>query len=466
MKFLKIRTVVAIVLLLMVLCTTDSVVAQGVSKIFSEIREINDSGITYTQKIVAVGDSATISFSQSSSTTQYVFYYTDVNLPNNVNVAELPQQYEVKDMVILEDRIYFCGQTANANGFIARAKINDLFFSSSFDVDIINNAKSIDKIEVYLRPRDNAVQIVTIGTDANKAQPFFLHSDEAIGWHYDFYYPNNSSETFDDLELNEEYVLSIGTYFDGAQTAIIVRRYEKNNIPNFIQRTYPLLPASYYSPLNKFHAKTIQSGYLAIVGTVIYNDPQLPTTTRAIMLVSDVNNSSMPLLQQQYLEGSQSFDIMIRDLSYHDADGTMLIVSSFPAYPNPNNTYDAVLTWDVSQSTLPTSVMKYYTAVGPVVNPLILLNGVVEYKPYLFAAIGVDNTSDNVNVWYANRQIFSNTYHCSKPLPETLYPMSMGNMEYEPLEQTPDADINWSADSANNYVLPAPIVCSSNNQNQ
>ncbi|MDR1846657.1 MAG: hypothetical protein LBR17_00860 [Bacteroidales bacterium] len=437
----------------------------AISKVFAQTQPIQSEvwnmegikGIPYTQKIIKEDMYTLIAFSQiDTQNNPYVFYRTSIGNAN-IDVAELPPEFKVKDMVILNDTIYFCGYIENSSGFIARAKISDLFYNNYFDFDLISISDSIRKIEVYKRNSDNKIQIVAVGTDTHQID-FFLHSDEVISWSYDIYYNTNYTELVDDLEINDEYVVTVGSvssyYSSPFGTGIIIRRYEKNNIPNndhqmFAQ--YAMIPL-----YDRFQAKTIYGNYLAIVG-VVYNDfhPSYPIKT--LLLIADVMNPTISLPIQQNVDGNFTKDFL-RNLTFYDVDRKMIILESknsgLYSYP-----YDAAIIWDISNIYSPATTIDLYYGLDAN-NNHVFYNGIIEYSPYNFCAIGIlDETAPTeVILWYGDRNTFG-AFNCNAATQEQLVQDNLFIYPFSNVSRFPILHINWQAVNINNYHIDSQIIC-------
>ncbi|MDR1725372.1 MAG: hypothetical protein LBR28_03165 [Bacteroidales bacterium] len=135
--------------------------------------------VPFTQKIIIENSKVSISFSLNQVDAKYEFH-REPFMGTTVEVAQIGQYIEIRDLVVFEDTIYFCGQlTISQMGFIAKAGL-DIFTSGNHFFYPFNvfESKSVDKIEVYRRSTDKAIQIVAIGIDSTTAQQsFFLCSD-------------------------------------------------------------------------------------------------------------------------------------------------------------------------------------------------------------------------------------------------------------------------------------------------
>ncbi|MDR1846748.1 MAG: hypothetical protein LBR17_01340 [Bacteroidales bacterium] len=270
----------------------------------SEVYEIQQDfqSYSYTQKIITMDDDNMIAFSKTNLQNEpYIFYYIRVG-SSNVRAAELNPDFEVKDMVLLKDTIFFCGQFAQHLGFIARAKVSDLF-SNTFEYDVIPDFGSIDKLEAFYRSGDSARQIAAIGTKYNSNFSYLLHSDEAIGWQCDIFYDNTAiPETLDDIELNTKEIVTVGRKSNQSGTAIILTIYDKDNF--YVPPPFIIMEGYFVFALNKLHAKNTEDELLAVSGT--FTDVNT-SQTGTLNIVADMQ--SISITQRQYFDGYNNIDI-------------------------------------------------------------------------------------------------------------------------------------------------------------
>jgi hypothetical protein len=384
----------------------------------SEVKEINTAtGVPYTQKIVALNNDTTIAFTQSiNGNMPYVFYLTPTPLGiTNADVAELVDpNYIVNDVKTLSigsnNLVFFCGEF-KGQGFIARAIITNLFAggTNAFQCNMIQNSVSIDKIEVF--NNTSGIHVVGIGTNVN-GQSFFLDSDMSTNG---LYYCINQNETLDDLTINNQYVITVGRNNNSQMaTDIILRRYDKNNIPaptneiafNFAKSNI----------LHKLHVKTIYNDSIAVVGITDNN------TASTLAMIVDA--TTFGIVKAEYFDGYKYQSIEVRDLTYYPTLKELIILEYTTSQPTATP-MDAAIVWDVVAN--PASSVDIYYGLN-MMNTLLLLNGIVEYQPYNFAAIGIDPNTQLVNIWYGDRSITGN-FNCNKYVKEALIkaPVSKGS---------------------------------------
>ncbi|MDR0789860.1 MAG: hypothetical protein LBO06_03580 [Bacteroidales bacterium] len=417
----------------------------------SEVQEVQQgfNAFAYTQKIVAEDPDDFIAFSQTDlSGEPYVFYFIQVSSQDAI-LAELDPDFAVKDMVLLKDTIYFCGQFAQDMGFIARAQISDLFWNNVFEYDVVPDFASIDKVEAYYRPSDAVLQIAAIGTRYNSTFSYLFHSDEALGWQSEILYDNTATpEILDDLELSTKGVMTVGRKFNLLGTGIIVREYDKDYLMSYfdVMEGYPALYA-----LNKLHMKFTEDEKLAIAGTFINNNT---AQTRTLALIADMY--SINFVAREYFDGYNNTDIDVRDLAYFPADGKALILETTTSTGYPTNPFDAAIEFDVLNP--PSSNVDMYYGVDASGNR-IYYSGIVEYQPFQFAAIGVtDANSGQLVVWLGDRSVYG-VFDCNKPELEILNQDSLTPWATQNLVQQSIAPINWQPSSTHPHNFPLQIIC-------
>ncbi|MDR1847503.1 MAG: hypothetical protein LBR17_05240 [Bacteroidales bacterium] len=417
------------------------------TQIISKVQSVQ--GVTHelysTQKVVMENPTTTIAFSHNFATgNPCTFYRID---SNNVttDVVILDTAFEVKDMVILNNYLYFCGNFKNTTGFIAKANINDLFYNTlQFEYDKIPISISIDKIEAYIY--NNATQIVAIGTDTNVTQPyhpmqFLLHSNEALGWFYRIYYSNDPAERMDDLELTNHYVVTVGKKYTEAGD-FIVRRYDKTNIPINNGTIQPFTE----NAIDNFHCKATQGDDIGIAGTTF----DANANTKTLCLVFDV--VGLTINQSQYINGYQNQNIIIRDMAYDPSDNHILLIEQTPSLQYPIYEY-AVVDWDIYN--IPSLVKMYYSI--PNTNDSLSGICVLDSSNQRFAVVGANIPDAEFFIWYGDRNTINGD--CNIPENEQTQPFSLNSGKLPTSQSTPQININWDTQNVIKTILPIPIIC-------
>jgi hypothetical protein len=426
--------------------------AQSIQSEINEFQGFN--GIAQTQKIITENANTMIAFSKTDlSNNPYVFYRI-INGSVNADIAELPSQFEVKDMAILNDTLYFCGQINGTDGYIAKSYISDLFYNQYFEWDILQpDIASVDKIEAYNRNTDNAIQIVALGTKKSYSNSmYFIHCDEMLGWQYQLYWYWNTYGTdfLDDLEISDKFVITTGRInAQGIGSGITIRVYDRDNISNSYDTMFGYV--NYYA-FNQFHAKIIDNHKLAVVGTANYGIN--PVT---LVMIADITVNPMIHVQTQWFDGYGNHNIKVKDLAYfsnNPNDKKLLILESVSSSMFPNNPFDAVIEYDYT-STYPTTDI-YYSI--DLYNNNLYYNGIVEYQPFQFAAIGtLANYDTPVILWYGDRNQYGN-FSCNIVVQENLndetpISISITSSQFESI------NLVWQNESTNNYSLSISIIC-------
>ena len=111
-------------------------------------------------------------------------YLSKTDLSNMINIF-FTENYDVKDMEIIDDTVFFCGQyVPDVSGFLGWFAINDLFFSpGSIHIDHTLSAyglKELDNIEVF---RDQSGKVHVAGYGLHDIIPNNqYYAFEAIGY--------------------------------------------------------------------------------------------------------------------------------------------------------------------------------------------------------------------------------------------------------------------------------------------
>jgi hypothetical protein len=287
------------------------------------------------------------------------------------------------------------------------------------------------------------MQIACIGVDVNN-QSFFLHLDYGT-LNYEMFYSNYPNEIIDDLEINSQYVVTVGhapSLFSGFD--LVITRYDINVITtnNQLALNFPNDKLLY-----KLHAKTVFNENLAVVGTTDYNGAS------TLMCVFDVINPS--IIKTEWMDGYGNQTIDIRDLAYYPSTKELIILelanTSQSTIPQ-----DAAIVWDVVNPS-PITVNIYYGLQNG--NPL-LLNGICEYMPHHFAAIGIDTSNMNtVSIWYGEVLINVPTSSCNIPVIEqTLSAIKQPSQTYNVVLKIKDV-VNWKQSTTQWYNYPVTPVC-------
>jgi hypothetical protein len=284
------------------------------------------------------------------------------------------------------------------------------------------------------------MQIACIGVDVNN-QSFFLHLDYGT-LNYEMFYSNYPKEIIDDLEINSQYVVTVGhaNSLSAGGSDIIITRYDINNVN--INNQFALNFAQ-ASVLKKLHAKTIHNDFLAVVGATDYNG------AATLAFIFDVINP-LSIPQSEYFIGYKNQNIDVRDLTYYNVDKKMVILGYTTSQPSATP-MDAAIIWDVSL-TPSGAVNIYYGQNANAVN--LLLNGIVEYDAYNFAAIGIDTTNNAINVWYGDRSLTGN-FQCNQGVKDPLQTIPYQFIQPYNVTLTLNNKINWIQETT--YVS-SPLV--------
>ncbi|MDR0789509.1 MAG: hypothetical protein LBO06_01795 [Bacteroidales bacterium] len=372
----------------------------------SVVREISQTGQINTQKIISVNQDTVIILSQTTNG-EFEFYLVGENA-SNVDVAEIPANFEVKDLKVLGGLIYFCGQVTQnnqVNGFVARARIADLFKYSNFKWDTIQNSKSIDKIEVYYY-ESQFVYIVGIGVD-NNGKSLFVHCDEYANWNYYIYQSPYADEIFDDIILkdtvvmypitNLKYVITVGRRNN--EKDIVVRTYYKYNISNTSEHVYHLFANNDELAPYPLHADSLHYKWIAIAG--IIEDVSGNDEKTTAFFVDIAATPSFYMYQTQSFGSYNKGDADIRDIMYSEIDTTLLIVENIPmtSFISPVNSISVV---DARPYLIPppSQVDVFYSDINGDNYPF---NSITELLPYQFITAGINPNNQQINIWRGDR---------------------------------------------------------------
>ncbi len=388
---------------------------QGVGQtpgVQSVVKEIDNTGNIYTQQIEVLKTDKTIILSQSFDQSHFDFYLVDEN-SNIVNQVSIPGQYIVKEFEILDNVIYFCGSIIAgglSDGFIAKAKVQDLFTNAYFNWDIIQTTSIINKIEVY---RDNIKQelshIVGIGLD-KIGQYIFVHCNELNNWNYTLYKSTYITEYFDDILLKEDYsfppsifqnIFIVGRYNNGQR--IVVRKFDMYNISNSENYWYDINTNFQKTASYPLVADSLIYKWIAVAGIVQDINGFEETNIYQIDIFGQPNAPAFAMYQIQSYGNYNIGQAKIRDLMFDGTDiyNYNLLVLEDAVPSSQSNLLNSIYLLNMFPNiSVPYQADVLYSEIGGINYPFNCLSS---FSYYNFIATSIYPNNNNINIWNANR---------------------------------------------------------------
>jgi hypothetical protein len=351
----------------------------------STVNEINRTGAIYTQKVV-VHNNETFILSQNGS--YYEFYRTSTNQSVQILAGRT-----VKDFQMLGNNIYFCG-TDRTQGFLAYSTITDLFAGNFVYDGYIQQSQSINKIQVFYGS-DSKVRIAGVGTDSN-GQSIFVYCNGNNNWAYDIYRSTDAAETFDDIVLKGNYIVTVGRVSSGYTPDAIIRTYDKNNGQRQSQRRL-LNAACGWKYIQPLLADTIGGKSIAIVGKATDTNDDDFITSATLVDVTSFTGTTWCFGSDKYMANYGEYKF-IKDVKYSPIDKKLLILEDHPYMYSPI-LLSTVIVLDIAQPATGHADM-YHSSVS---NKDYKFNSLAETKPYTFVAAGVNATDNRIGIWTGNR---------------------------------------------------------------
>ncbi|MDR1846619.1 MAG: hypothetical protein LBR17_00660 [Bacteroidales bacterium] len=456
-----------VIILLVLVLSALSVLGQSPG-VQSVVREIDNTGSIYTQKIAVLNTDTTIILSQAANGSHYDFYLVDEN-SNVVNQAAIPSNFVVNDFKILDNMVYFCGEVTQervTSGYVARASVNDLFFYSNFDWDSIKTTRSIDKIQVYKDTTSKQfVQIVGIGKAIASGLSIFVHCDEGNSWNYDIYQNiYDPTEVFDDIILKDDYstshtfqnVFVIGRVDN--ENKIVVRKFDMYNISNTEDYYYDINATLNKTAPYPLVADSLIYKHIAVAG--ILQDNITGNEETNIFAVDIVGPSGavaffVPFIQTygNYNKG----EAVIRDLLFdaiNDTGGNLLVLEDISFIPS--NTLNSIyILSDPISTYLSYTADMIYSDINGINYPF---NSLSTFQYHNFLAAGINLNNAKIDIWNADRNVLGG--NCNMLINENIT-VHTGDLlqPINPLIRIFTDRILWNVENDNNLEIQINVNC-------
>ncbi len=221
--------------------------------------------------------------------------------------ALIPMNYEIADMELLNDTLYFCGyDNIQSRGFIGQISISSFLFGNSPYIIHTNFyytnklIKDIRRLCVYAHPATNHPCIVAIGDSNVRNCVIVIYNalSNRTTWNYTIGITNLFEEKFNEITVTEDYVVTAG-YLNNKKH-IALRALDKNNIftSSFGDTVYPF----YSYGMGKWidygyddcQLSALEQNYVATYSTMRITDTlQTPPTERNGLLLNIYNIGNM-----------------------------------------------------------------------------------------------------------------------------------------------------------------------------
>lgn len=227
-----------IFLALLFMCGKGYAQMQGISA--SSERYIPSSQInnTYT-KVRAMNNDYLLTLSHLSNFNNRSAFARTKTGSNTMDVGVIiDTSFSVYDFKIYKDYVYFCGSHASGHGFIAWAKMDDIFNYGQFEYEIVNITSVIYNLEVFMDPNTKKVRVAALGHNLANSQYKYSFVDYSV-WNnlasYDVYLTNDILQNITQTEKYIAVIISDTTYREFG-----VIRFDKDNFSNNLGQSFTL----------------------------------------------------------------------------------------------------------------------------------------------------------------------------------------------------------------------------------
>ena len=215
----------------------------------SLVSEISDSTNLVTKTIIRDYEGLAVAyiekggrhyFTVSEKTTRA----TALNI--TMKKAEISGEYSVNDFRVIGEYIFCCGIYKNSRGFIGYAKITELTAYDIFNFKVYNDfkdqsnyflhyVKELSKLVVY--QYENSLHVISIGKTIDESTTTNVYracilavvmSQDGISSDYKVGESSSLQETFNDIEVTPNYVVTVGSVSSSPDATI--RRFPKSGI--------------------------------------------------------------------------------------------------------------------------------------------------------------------------------------------------------------------------------------------
>lgn len=163
-------------------------------------------------------------------------FYLVKEYSNNVDKVVIYEGFEVYDMDVCRDSLFFVGRKGYDLGFVAKANINNFFASGEYDIMFIPEAYMIDKVKAYKTNSGTISSTCLMRGNSDDTRDAVLQIPNVNFHNYTICRinprENNRESVYDILEYRN-YVLLAGYSYDTTNTnsnGWTIRKYNKNNI--------------------------------------------------------------------------------------------------------------------------------------------------------------------------------------------------------------------------------------------
>ncbi len=300
--------------------------------------------------------------------------------------AYIPLEYEVADMEVLGDTLYFCGYNNNQNkGFIGLFHISSFVngyssytIHSNFRISgttPIQYVKDIRRLCVYSHPTTNKPHIVAIG-DSN-ARNCIVEIPNASAysttWTYTIGRTEECNEKFTDITVTEDYVVT-GGCINNDNTHIALRAYSKNSIFNssLCHMIYPFYPYGMGDWIDygydDFRLTALVQNHIATYSTLRIRTTQTPQTQRDGLLLNVYGIVAMigstgysPVYSISMRKDDTTGKVKVHNLYYDQGENKILGLAHYRGLTPPMTTAEHSLITEINLSTLTGNLFTRYS---------------------------------------------------------------------------------------------------------
>ncbi len=184
---------------------------------FVKVENIDNRSILTLSYNTTLGNSA---FAKTRAGTNYM----EIGIPRDV-------RFTVYDFGIFDNYIYFCGIFAGSNGFIAWAKLDDIFNNGQFYYELLSTVTVVYNLEVFKDLMDGYPKVVALGYNTNSQRYSFI--DYNVWNNPGTYNVYECHFKLQNLTQTDRYIAVVCSRNQPPYEDFGIIRHDKTNIPNY-----------------------------------------------------------------------------------------------------------------------------------------------------------------------------------------------------------------------------------------